>query len=191
MSDYLEYLNPTRTILDEAILYSSDVEAAKEILISGMKNGGTVFFCGNGGSAADAQHWAAELVGRFRVNGKALPAHALTVDTSAITAIGNDFDFSSIFSRQLEAFAKSTDILIGISTSGNSLNVVKAMEKAHELGIKTIGITGGDGGQMRNLSECCVVVPSFSTEVIQHAHATVGHYLMGMVEQALREDKSL
>jgi D-sedoheptulose 7-phosphate isomerase len=189
LSDYLEYLNPTRTILAEAAQFSSDVEAAKEFLIGGMKNGGTVFFCGNGGSAADAQHWAAELVGRFRINGKPLPAHALTVDTSAITAIGNDFDFSSIFSRQLEAFAKSTDILIGISTSGNSLNVVKAMEKARELGIKTIGITGGNGGQMRNLSDCCVVVPSFSTEVVQHVHATVGHYLMGMVEEALREVK--
>jgi D-sedoheptulose 7-phosphate isomerase len=191
LSDYLDYLNPTRKILEEANLYSSGVEAAKEILIGGMQNGGTIFICGNGGSAADAQHWAAELVGRFRLNGKALPAHALTVNTSAITAIGNDFDFSSIFSRQLEAFAKSGDILIGISTSGNSLNVVKAVEKARELGIKTIGITGCDGGEMRSLSDCCVIVPSFSTEVIQHAHVTIGHYLMGMVERALREDKTI
>ena len=191
MTNYLEYLDSTRKILDEADLYAGAVEEAKEMLIEAMRSGGTVFLCGNGGSAADAQHWAAELVGRFRINGKALPAHALTVDTSAITAIGNDFDFSSIFSRQLEAFAKSADILIGISTSGNSLNVVTAIEKARELGIKTIGITGGDGGRIKMLSDCCVVIPSYSTEVIQHAHVTVGHYLMGMVEAELRDDKGI
>jgi D-sedoheptulose 7-phosphate isomerase len=139
---------------------------------------------GNGGSAADAQHLAAELVGRYRAERKALAAMALTTDSSALTAIGNDFGFGEIFSRQLEAVGKTGDIALGISTSGNSPNVLRALESARKLGMTTIGLSGRSGGKMRGLVDMCLCAPSELTPRIQEVHVLMIHILSGIVENA-------
>lgn len=150
-----------------------------------LKAGGRVFFFGNGGSAADAQHLAAELVGRFMVNRRALPAIALTVDTSVLTAIGNDYGYDLIFARQLEALAHANDMAVGITTSGNSPNVVRAMETASRTGLRTVAFTGARGGQIRAAVEECICVPSDRTPRIQESHILIGHMLCEYVESAL------
>ncbi|HTH17379.1 MAG TPA: D-sedoheptulose 7-phosphate isomerase [Magnetospirillum sp.] len=151
-----------------------------------IEAGGKILFFGNGGSAADAQHLAAEIVVRYRVNGRALPAIALTTDTSVLTACANDFSYDDIFSRQVEAFMKPQDIAIGISTSGNSPSVLKALEVARAIGGTAAGLAGRDGGKMIGLADPLVVVPSNVTARIQEMHILIGHALCDMLEKRHR-----
>ena len=149
--------------------------------------GGKIMFMGNGGSAADSQHLATELVSRYLKERKAIPAMALTVDSSALTAIGNDYSFEQIFSRQVEAIGKSEDLVIGISTSGKSKNVINALETAKSMGIYTVALTGGDGGNLVKIADCSIVVPSDHTPIIQQSHITIGHIICGLIEEKLEE----
>jgi len=155
---------------------------AGEMMQTALKNGGRIFFCGNGGSAADAQHLAAELSGRYLKNRKALDGIALHCNTSALTAIANDFSYDEIFARQVEAHGRQGDVLVALSTSGNSKNVIRAIEEAKKIGIKTIGLTGANGGKMRTLVDVIVAVPSDFTPRIQEMHILIGHILCEMAE---------
>jgi D-sedoheptulose 7-phosphate isomerase len=161
------------------------VAAAAEKVIAALRAGRKVLLCGNGGSAADAQHIAAELVGRYARERRGLPAVALTTDTSALTAIGNDYGFDRIFARQVEALAQAGDVLIAISTSGNSPNVLQAVETARQLGVGTIGLAGRGGGALRALADLCLVAPHEETARIQELHITIGHIICDLVEAAL------
>ena len=154
-----------------------------------VRNGGTIFFCGNGGSAADSQHLAAELVGRYERERDALPAVALTVDTSVLTAIGNDYGFEDIFHRQLLGLGKAGDLLVAISTSGNSPNVLKAVETARQKGMFTAGLTGKGGGKLAGACDLAIVVPSNRTSRIQEAHIIIGHMMCQFVEAELSDGK--
>jgi len=151
--------------------------------LKSVRNGGKILFFGNGGSAADSQHLATELVVRYRVNRKALAAIALTTDTSLLTACANDFAYDEIFSRQIEALMKPEDVAIGISTSGNSPNVLKALEAARAIGGTAAGLAGRDGGAMRGLASPLLVVPSTVTARIQEMHILLGHALCDLVER--------
>jgi D-sedoheptulose 7-phosphate isomerase len=154
-----------------------------------LKAGGRIFFFGNGGSAADAQHFAAELVGRFAIERRALPAMALTVNTSVLTAIGNDYAYDLIFARQIEGQARENDMAVGITTSGNSANVVRAMESARQMGLRTIAMTGARGGRIRTMVDECVCIPSDNTQRVQEAHILIGHMLCEYAERALFGDE--
>jgi D-sedoheptulose 7-phosphate isomerase len=145
-------------------------------------NGGKLLICGNGGSAADSQHIAAEFVGRFRNERRALPAIALTTDTSALTAIGNDYSYNDVFSRQVDALALDGDVLLAISTSGNSLNVLKAVESALSRNCMVIGLTGGNGGKLCKKCEYVIKVPSDNTARIQEAHILIGHLICCLID---------
>ncbi|HEY0906293.1 MAG TPA: D-sedoheptulose 7-phosphate isomerase [Methylophilus sp.] len=147
-----------------------------------IQRGGKVLLCGNGGSAADSQHIAAEIVGRFKKERKGLPSIALTTDTSILTSVGNDYGYDYIFARQVEALCRPEDILIGLTTSGNSANVVRAIEAANAIGATTIGLTGGSGGKMNDLCTHNIVVPSSVTARIQEAHIFIGHCLCEILE---------
>jgi len=160
------------------------IEQAAKMMIEAFKTGNKVFFFGNGGSAADAQHLAAELISRFRLERKALPAIALTTDTSIITAIANDYSFDNIFARQIEGLAQPGDIAFGISTSGNSKNVVAGLAKAKQAGCQTIGLIGS-GGKIAEISDITIAVPSKATPRVQECHITIGHILCGLVEDQL------
>ena len=159
------------TIVKIACLFSESLEA-----------GGKIIFIGNGGSAADAQHLAAELVGRFRRNRKALAAIALTTDTSILTAVGNDFGFDEVFSRQIEALAKKGDLLVGMSTSGKSKNIIKAIERAKAIGLKSVGFLGKDGGDIKGLVDIDLTISLDNTPSIQEMHILAGHTICGIVE---------
>ncbi len=148
-----------------------------------LEIGGKLLLMGNGGSAGDAQHIAAELVGRFKKERKALPALALTVDTSSLTALGNDYGFDTIFERQIEAIANEKDVVIGISTSGNSENVVRAIKKASSLGAYTIGLLGNDGGKLKEIVNLPIIIPSNDTARIQEVHITIGHIICEIIEE--------
>ena len=160
-----------------------EIEQAAEQLSRAMAAGDKIVFCGNGGSAADCQHLAAELVGRFLVDRDPLPALSLTVDTSALTAIGNDYGFKDVFSRQLRAVGRRGDVLVALSTSGNSENVLEAARAAKTMGIGVVGLAGRSGGRLKGLCDVCVCVPSEETNHIQEMHIAVGHYLCGVIEQ--------
>jgi D-sedoheptulose 7-phosphate isomerase len=164
------------------------VEISKNV-VNTIKNGNTLFLCGNGGSLADAQHLAAELLVRLRphVNRQSLPALCLATDMSSVTACGNDYGFDEIFSRSLEGLGKKGDIILGISTSGNSKNVIQAFKKAKELGIKSVGFLGCGGGPMLEYCDLSFLVPSNVTARIQESHITAGHVLMEMIEDMLDE----
>jgi D-sedoheptulose 7-phosphate isomerase len=159
------------------------IATAAELIVSALAGGGKLLVMGNGGSAADAQHFAAELVGRYRCERMALPAIALSTDTSILTAVGNDYGFDSIFSRQVEALARPGDVVFGISTSGRSPNVGKALVTARELGCTTIVLTGGDGGSVLSLADAAIMVPSEQTPWIQEAHLTIIHILCHLIER--------
>jgi D-sedoheptulose 7-phosphate isomerase len=161
---------------------------AARLIIASMRNGGKLIVFGNGGSAADAQHLSAELVGRYRQDRKAFPAIALTTDSSALTSISNDYGFETIFSRQLEALGKPGDVVVAISTSGNSPNVLQALATSKKLGIASIGLTGKSGGKLRSSVDVCLSVPSDSTPRIQEAHSLIIHILSGIVEDAMVND---
>lgn len=171
-------------ILNDANLLLKINEAA-ELIVKTYKQGGRVFFCGNGGSAADAQHLAAELSGRFYFDRPPLAAEALHVNTSYITAVANDYAYDVIFSREVDAFCKKGDVLVGISTSGNSANVLKAFETAKDKGVLTIAMTGESGGKMASISDILINVPSNDTPRIQESHITIGHIICLIVEEEL------
>lgn len=162
-----------------------EIESFVELAIETLKSGGKIAFVGNGGSAADSQHLAAEFVGRFSKNRDPLPAIALTTDTSILTALGNDYGFEEVFSRQVEALLKEGDLLVAISTSGESPNVIKAALKAKSKGVKVVGLLGKGGGKLRELCDIAIVVPSNSTPRIQEVHILVGHLVCEEVERAL------
>lgn len=157
------------------------VEMAR-VITAALKDGHTVFFFGNGGSAADSQHIAAEFIGRFQKERKSLAAIALTTDTSILTALGNDYGFDFIFARQLEGLGKKGDIAFGISTSGNSKNVLEAVKKAKALGLKTLSFTGGKGGKLSSLCDLSLIVPSEVTARVQETHICAAHVLCELVE---------
>jgi D-sedoheptulose 7-phosphate isomerase len=158
---------------------------AAEVIISAITSGHKLFFCGNGGSAADSQHIAAEFIGRFQKERKAWPAIALTTDSSALTALGNDYTFDIVFSRQLQALGQKGDVLIAISTSGNSKNVLEALRQAKAMGITTIGVTGGSGGQLAALSDIVIIAASTKTARIQESHLVIFHSICELVENTL------
>lgn len=164
------------------------ITEAVKLLRKTFKSGGKVFLLGNGGSAADAQHIAAEFVNRYQKERHALPAIALSTDTSIITSIGNDSSFNNIFSRQIEALGQKKDIVWALSTSGRSKNVIKALETARDMGLKTIGFTGNKGGKLASLSDICLLVPSKSTARIQEAHITVAHIICDLIESDILDN---
>lgn len=155
-----------------------------------LREGRKILLFGNGGSAADSQHIAAELVSRFRRERAALPAIALTTDTSILTAISNDYGFEEVFARQVEALGQEGDVVLGISTSGNSPNVLNAVRKAAEIGMKTVGFTGQDGGKLKECVDVCFRVPSQSTPHIQEVHIAVAHALCEVIEEALCQENA-
>ena len=167
---------------------ADSIYQAAMTIIEVFRNGGKVFFCGNGGSAADSQHLAAELLVKLNRERKALPAISLTTDTSKLTATANDLDFGRIFVRQLEALATPQDLLVGISTSGNSTNVVEAIKYCKQKKIKTLGLTGGDGGKLVDIADQFINVPSNNVQRIQEGHITIGHILCDIIEKNLFTD---
>ncbi len=169
-----------RVLEDENFMHL--IDEISKVCIESLKNGGKILFCGNGGSAADAQHLAAELTGRYYYDRPPLNAEALHVDTSFLTAVANDYSYDEIYSRLLKAKAKKGDVLIGLSTSGNSKNVVNAFKTADEMGITTIGFTGETGGIMKELSCYLLNVPSKDTPRIQELHALIGHIVCELIE---------
>ena len=162
-----------------------EIERMIEFIITAYKTGGKVVLFGNGGSAADAQHIAGELMGQFKLKRQALPAIALTTNTSVLTAVANDYGYDNVFSRQVEALVNEKDVVVGISTSGNSPNVVEAIKLAKMKGAKTIGLTGGNGGKLAEVADLALIVPSDSTPRIQEAHITIGHIVCELVEREL------
>ena len=168
-----------------------DIQYASELCIETLKNGNKILLCGNGGSAADAQHIAAELTGRYKTERKGLPAIALTTDTSALTAIANDYGYERIFDRQVEALARKGDLLIGISTSGNSENVLRAFKAANEIGCKTIGLSGRDGGKMNDDCDLNIVIPSNNTPRIQEMHILIGHIICQLIDESWENEFTL
>lgn len=172
----------------KAVLLNSDLhsklQSLSEKCIESLTNGGKIIFCGNGGSFADSQHLAAELISRLRFNRDALSSVALGTNNSNLTAIGNDYGYDQIFERELIAIGKPEDIFIPISTSGNSPNVIKAILKARDLGIYTCGLTGGSGGKMSSLCDC-LIVPSFRTDKIQEVHIMFGHIICHLIESSM------
>jgi D-sedoheptulose 7-phosphate isomerase len=186
--DLLEHVSVMNAVASSLV---DQITAMADLVLDALKNGKKVLLIGNGGSAADAQHIAAELIGRFKVDRKALPAIALTTDTSILTAVGNDYSFDDVFSRQVAALANEGDIVIGISTSGNSPNVLNAIKAAKETRCKTIGMTGKDGGELARLADLSLIVPSQETPRIQEAHITVGHIICSLVEQSFLGDTQM
>jgi D-sedoheptulose 7-phosphate isomerase len=165
---------------DEQLL--TTINTVTAAITSAFKQGNSVYFAGNGGSAADAQHLAAEFSGRFYKDRKALPSDALHCNSSYLTAVANDYSFDVIYARLLEGLAKPGDVLVGISTSGNSTNIVKAFEMAKTIGVVTIGFTGATGGKMKDLSDYLINIPSTTTPRIQESHILVGHIICELVE---------
>jgi D-sedoheptulose 7-phosphate isomerase len=176
------------SVKTELARVAEQISEAATAIINCLRAGGKLIVVGNGGSASDAQHMVAELVGRYAVKRQALAAIALTTNSSSLTAIANDFGFEEIFARQLEALAKPQDVILAISTSGNSPNVLRALEAAKTLGLKKIGLTGNDGGKLRDLVDISVIVPSTSTPRIQEAHTLIIHILCGIVENSFVRD---
>jgi len=168
-----------------AASFTERIEAVAGTLLECYRSGGKVLVMGNGGSAADAQHFAAELVGRYARERAALPAIALTTDTSILTAVANDYGYNDVFRRQVEAHTKPGDVVVGISTSGNSENVCRALETAHARGATTIALGGGDGGRMKALADLSLIVPVKETARVQEAHITIIHILCDLVERSM------
>jgi len=181
-------LTEHRAVIDRVIAEClPEIEACAEIIWNALRHGNKILLCGNGGSAADAQHIAAEFVGRYETERRAFPSIALTTDTSALTALANDYGFERVFARQVEALAVSGDVLIAISTSGNSPNVLAALVAAKERGCVTIGMTGADGGSMADLCDVIFAVPSNRTARVQECHIIVGHLWCEYVDIKFQE----
>lgn len=176
-----ESIQTKEKLKDQASL----IEKAADLIVTSIKEGGKLILFGNGGSAADAQHIAAEFVGKFITDRKALPAISLTVNTSSLTAIGNDFGYEHVFSRQIEAMGKKGDVVIAISTSGNSTNVIEAVKLAKKNNLITIGLTGQNGGMLSSIADLVIKVPSDNTQNIQESHIMIGHVIVDLVESKL------
>jgi D-sedoheptulose 7-phosphate isomerase len=172
-------------IVEKLRLLDDDMIEIGLIASQCLRSGGKIMFCGNGGSAADSQHLAAELIGRFVSNRRALAAVALSTDTSALTCIGNDFSYDEIFARQVSGLGRAGDVLVCLSTSGKSRNVIRAVEEGKKVGIKTIGFLGRGGGDLKTLCDFNVIVDSDITARIQECHILIGHTLCGIIEQEL------
>lgn len=168
---------------DERML--SEIQNVADAVTNSLKNGGKIWFCGNGGSAADAQHIAAELSGRFYIDRDPLPAEALHVNTSYLTAVANDYGYDVVYSRLLKGVAQKGDVLFAISTSGNSTNIINAIHVAHEKGVQVVGMTGESGGKMAELCTFLLNIPSKDTPRIQESHILLGHIICELVEEAL------
>jgi D-sedoheptulose 7-phosphate isomerase len=166
-------------------LLGTEIASFSKTMSDALLNGSTVFWCGNGGSAADSQHLAAELVGRFKKDRRPLRSVALTTDTSVLTCVANDYSYEDIFARQVEALSRPGDVLVGISTSGQSENILRAVKMARSLGLQTLGLLGKDGGVAKDLVDQAIVIPSESTARIQEAHILIGHILCDLIEQEL------
>jgi D-sedoheptulose 7-phosphate isomerase len=173
-----------QALLSDAAFHDLVAQAAMQI-VSALRTGGKVLFFGNGGSAADAQHLAAEFTGRYLKERKALPALALHANSSAVTAIGNDYGFDLVFARQMEALGKEGDVAVGISTSGNSRNVLRALEVAKSKSIYTVALTGASGGEMKAVADCTIRIPSEETPRIQECHILTGHIICEIAEEML------
>lgn len=184
MRPFLSVLAQHQEVLAQVAHQSHLIEAAGALLIRTLQNKGKILLCGNGGSAADCQHIAAEFVVRYEKSRKALAAVALTTDSSILTASANDFEYEAVFARQVEALGNVDDCLIAISTSGRSRNVLNAVQTAKANGIKVIGLTGADGGDLANLADIVIKVPSSVTARIQEAHIVIGHWWCGAVEDS-------
>ncbi len=180
-------LNSHKKTIEEVIeTQQSFIYTACIIAIETIKNGKKILLFGNGGSAADAQHISAEIIGRYKIERRGLPAIALTTDTSALTAIANDYGYDEVFARQVEALANEGDLLIGISTSGNSENVLKAFEMGREIGCKNVGFSGKDGGKMGNLCDLNIIIPSNDTARIQEMHILIGHIIANAIDKTYK-----
>jgi len=175
-SSHLETIHKTIETMQEKL------EEASKLAVETLKNGNKILLCGNGGSAADAQHIAAELVGRYKTERRGLPGIALTTDTSALTAISNDYGYDRVFDRQVASLANTGDLIIGISTSGNSANVLNALKCAKALGCSTLGLSGRDGGAMNEVCDVNLVVPSNDTPRIQEMHILFGHTICQIID---------
>ncbi|RZI85096.1 MAG: SIS domain-containing protein [Rubrivivax sp.] len=174
-----------QAVLTQLHHLEGEVARAAEVMAASLRQGGKLMFCGNGGSAADSQHIASELTGRFIKDRRPLAAMALTTDTSALTCIGNDYSFDDIFVRQVQGLGRAGDCLVGISTSGNSSNVIKAIEVARQQGMLTIGLLGRDGGRLKAMNDVSIVVPSHTTARVQEMHILIGHTLCGLIEEIM------
>ena len=168
---------------DEAL--AKKIEQVAEICVNAFRNGSKVMACGNGGSASDAQHLVGELVGRYKIERDGIPAIALNSNVAVMTALGNDYNYDYIFSKQVKALGSTGDVLFGISTSGNSANIIRAFEQAKKQGIYTVSLTGSKGGRLKDISDCNINVPSDDTPRIQEAHILVIHTVCGLVEREL------
>ena len=183
-----------KSMIEESIeakkkLPVGDIEKAYDVILGRYKQGGRLLICGNGGSAADAQHMAGEFVNKFKIERKPFPCIALTTDTSIMSAIGNDYSFDDVFSKQVEANGLEKDILLGISTSGNSKNIIRAVEKAREKSMYTICFLGRDGGNLAKICDLPIIVPSYDTPRIQEGHELIMHILCELVEEGLSGQK--
>lgn len=179
-----EHLKTIQALIDSRL---PDIQAAANLIWDALKSGNKVLLCGNGGSAADAQHIAAELVGRYEQERRAFPAVSLTTDTSALTAVSNDYGYERVFARQVEALAVAGDVLIAISTSGKSPSVIKAADQARAIGCRTIALTGCSGEPLSGHCDLAVIVPSERTSRVQEAHITIGHLWCEMIDRAFSE----
>ncbi len=183
--DVLHMLERSAAALDALREQAAEIATLADTITAALRDGGRLFLCGNGGSASQCQHAAAELTGRFQMERRGLAAVALTTDTSAITSIGNDYGFEAIFARQVEALARPGDVLLGLSTSGGSKNVVRAFERARELGVGTIALVGPTGGALAHLADATLSAPGETTAVVQESHLAVLHIICAIVEREL------
>lgn len=183
--EFNSYLDEAADVVRASIHQEGQVRAMIDCVVKALGNGGTVFWAGNGGSAAESQHLSAELVGRFVKESLPFRSISLTVDTSALTAIGNDYGFDQCFSRQLQAIGRPGDVVFGFSTSGRSQNIIELFNKARSIGCTTIGFTGSDDSEVSSISDVCFRAPSTKTWHIQEAHAVVGHYICSEIEARL------
>ncbi|MDQ8199773.1 SIS domain-containing protein [Pelagicoccus enzymogenes] len=185
MPDFIKSIEESARVILDLSLIAQDVKSAADMMLKSINDGGKIFWFGNGGSAADAQHFAAELMVRFKRNRRPIASIALNTDTSLLTAHSNDFGYETVFARQIEALATEKDVVIGMSTSGKSENIRLALETAKSKGIKTIGLLGGDGGTIRSLCSIALTPNSSTTAHVQEAHLVVGHYLCETIEHFL------
>jgi D-sedoheptulose 7-phosphate isomerase len=190
VSELIEASIATKQLLLNSSDVISTVATVSQVLVDSLSQGNKVLLFGNGGSAADAQHIAAELVGRFAFDRPALPALALSVNSSCVTAIGNDYGFDQLFSRQIEALSRPGDVAIGISTSGNSPNVLNGLLTAKKMGLRTVALAGRTGGKLKDIAEHCICAPSDQTPRIQECHILIGHIISELVEREIFNEPS-
>jgi D-sedoheptulose 7-phosphate isomerase len=183
---FLESIQVKEELLHTAISQIIDIT---ELVVGCLKKDGKVILFGNGGSASDSQHIAAELIGRFKKDRIALPAISLNANTAVLTSLANDYGYEAIFAKQIEALGRKSDVAIGISTSGKAKNVISGIRQAKKLGLKTIILTGGDGGELAKLADISLIVPSSVTARIQEAHITIGHIICELIEEAFCQDQ--